>query len=330
MLGMCLLLSATAGLFAGEPVRVYRGELTLPTYAWWPAVKHPYFRGTDGVNIYPYPMLDFLSREKAERTYRTVVLENQYLRITILPELGGKVHEVIDKVTGEPMFYVNHVIKPGLIGQCGAWVSGGIEWNTGPQGHTVGCMQPVAVEMLPEAVDGSRSVAIGERERIYGTHWTVVLTLRPGRSFIEERIRIYNATETIRPYYFWNCTAVPNTPGFQFIYPMTLGTDHGGTEFYSWPMHEGKDLSWGTNYQDAASIFAYGCNQDFFGSYSHDLKRGIVAYGSDGRGRPVQRSADRTAADAGGCGAPGSARGRHLGGMVVPDQAPERIYICQS
>ena len=83
-------------------------------------MKHPYFRGTDKVNIYPYPMLDFLSREKTNRTYRTVVLENDYLRITFLPELGGRIHEVIDKTTGQPMFYVNHVIKPGLLAQCGA------------------------------------------------------------------------------------------------------------------------------------------------------------------------------------------------------------------
>ncbi len=260
-------------------VKVSRGQIVIPTYP-WTAVKHPYFRGTDGLNIYPYPMLDFLSREKTNRVYRTVALENEYLRVTFLPELGGKVHEVIDKTTGQPMFYVNHVIKPALIGQCGAWTSGGIEWNTGPQGHTVGCMQPIAVEILPRATDGSQSVAIGETERIYRTKWTVVVTLRPGRSFIEERIRIYNPTETVRPYYFWNCTAVPNTAGFRFIYPMTLGTDHGAERFFNWPIHEGKDLSRGTNYQDASSIFAWHCDQDFFGSYNNDLDRGVVACGN--------------------------------------------------
>jgi len=258
-------------------VKASRGELTLPTYP-WAAVKHPYFRGTDKVNIYPYPMLDFLSRDKTNRTYRTVILENEYLRIVFLPELGGKIHEVIDKTAGRPMFYVNNVIKPGLIGQCGAWTSGGVEWNTGPQGHTVGCMQPVAVEILPAEKDGSRSVAIGETERIYGTKWTVIVTLRPGRSFIEERIRIYNPTETIRPYYFWNCTAMPNTPGFRFIYPMTLGTDHGAEKFFDWPIDHGKDLTRGTNYQDASSIFAWHCDQDFFGSYDDGADRGVVSY----------------------------------------------------
>jgi tetratricopeptide (TPR) repeat protein len=223
-------------------------------------------------------MLDFLSREKTNRTYRTVVLENEYLRITFLPDLGGKIYDVLDKAVGKPMFYVNHVVKPGLIAQCGAWTSGGVEWNTGPQGHTVSCMQPVSVLVLPAQKDGSRSVAIGETERIYGTRWTVVVTLRPGRSFIEERVRIYNPTETIRPYYFWNCTAAPNTAGFRFIYPMTLGCDHSAEKFFQWPIDHGKDLSRGTNYQDASSIFAWHCDQDFFGSYNDDLDHGAVSY----------------------------------------------------
>jgi tetratricopeptide (TPR) repeat protein len=274
---LSLALAFPTATFAKDTVHASRGSITLPTYP-WTAVKHPYFRGTDRVNIYPYPMLDFLSRDPTNRTYQTVVLENEYLRITFLPELGGKIHEVIDKTTGQPMFYVNHVIKPALIGQAGAWTSGGVEWNTGPQGHTVGCMQPVDVIILPREKDGSLSVAVGETERIYGTKWTVVVTLRPGRSFIEERIRIYNPTETIRPYYFWNCTAAPNTKGFRFIYPMTLGTDHGAEKFFHWPVNEGKDLSRGTNYQDASSIFAWHCDQDFFGSYNDDLDRGVVAY----------------------------------------------------
>jgi len=274
---VCCLVMPDAATAGSGSVTASTGHLELPTYP-WAAVKHPYFRDTDNVNIYPYPMLDYLSRDKTNRTYRTVVLENEYLRITFLPELGGKIYEVIDKTIGQPIFYVNHVVKPGLIGQCGAWTSGGVEWNTGPQGHTVSCMLPVEVRALPAEQDGSRSVAIGETERIYGTKWTVLITLRPGRSFLEERIRIYNPTETIRPYYFWNCTAVPNTPGFRFVYPMTLGMDHSGEKFFHWPVDQGRDLSLGTNYQDASSIFAYFCDQDFFGSYNDDLGRGVVSY----------------------------------------------------
>lgn len=286
---LALIAVGSMGGTALAKVTATRGQIELPTYPWWPAVKHPYFQATDGRHIYPYPMLDNLSRTQTKRTYATVVLENEYLRITFLPELGGKIHEVIDKTTSQLMFYVNHVVKPGLIGQCGAWTSGGVEWNTGPQGHTVGCMQPVEVEILPPDKDGARSVAIGETERIYRTRWSVVVTLRPGRALIEERIRIYNPNLAVRPYYFWNCTAMPNTPGFQFVYPMTLGCDHGAEKFFQWPIDQGKDLSRGTNYQDASSIFAWHCDQDFFGSYDHGVNRGVVSY-ADHRQLPGKKA----------------------------------------
>ncbi len=263
---------------ATAEVTARRDTIQLPTYPWLPAVPHPFFKATDNRNIYPYPMMDNLRRTREVRTYQTAVLENEFLRITFLPEIGGKVYEVFNKTTGKQMFYVNHVVKPGLIGQCGAWISGGIEFNTGPAGHSVSAMQPVDVEILPQAPDGSRTVAVGETERINHTQWTVCITLRPGRSYLEEKIRIYNPSETIAPYYFWNCTAVPNTHGFRFVYPMTLGTDHGGKEFYTWPVANGKDLSLGRNYQDASSIFAYQCDQDFFGSYDEEANTGIIAY----------------------------------------------------
>jgi len=277
--GLAALVSLTAvPSFAESGVKASTGNIEIPTYPWWPAVKHPYFRGTDKANIYPYPMLDNLVRKPETRVWQTVVLENECLRVTFLPELGGKIYEVWDKTENQPMFYVNHVAKPGLIGQCGAWISGGVEFNTGPAGHTVSAVQPVEVTILPPAADGSRSAAVGETERIYGTRWTVVVTLRPGRSFLEETVRIYNRTETVRPYYFWNCTAMANTPGFCFIYPMTLGTDHGGIQFYTWPIADGKDLSRGVSYEDASSIFAWDCDQDFFGSYLDDRDYGVVAY----------------------------------------------------
>jgi len=272
-----VVLSVFTQIAAAAGVTAYEGRLLLPTYPWSPPVRHPYFKETDGRNIYPYPMMDNLSRESRVQAWRTVVLENEYLRVTFLPELGGRIYEVWDKPANKPVFYVNHVVKPGLIGQCGAWISGGIEFNTGPQGHTVSAVLPVHVAILPEAPDGSRSVAVGEVERIYRTRWTVTVTLRPGRSFLEETVRISNPTEIVRPYYFWNCTAVPNTPGFRFIYPMTLGSDHDAKKFFRWPVDGGRDLSLAWNYKDASSIFAYECDQDFFGGYDEQSGRGVVA-----------------------------------------------------
>jgi len=272
-----------------EVVNAYESRVTLPTYPWQPDVRHPYFAETDGRDIYPYTMQDDIRPDRTPRSYDTVVLESDLLKLTFIPELGGRIWEAIDKITGKPIFYVNHVVKPGLIAMRGAWISGGVEFNTGPHGHTVSAISPVDVLILPREEDGSRSVAVGEIERIFRSQWTVIVTLRPGRRFIEQRVCIYNRSETVCPYYYWNCTAQPNTPGFRFIYPMTLATDHAGTTFYRWPVNNGVDLSLGKNYRHMSSIFAYECDQDFFGSYDEDEDRGCVAF-ADHRQLPGKKA----------------------------------------
>lgn len=280
-LGWCVALSAAAGCATTEvqvsAVQTREGAITIPTYEWGPDDVNPHFPWTFGRPIYPYPMQDNLGREKKDRKYATLVMENAYLRVTVIPELGGHVHSVLDKTTGREMFYVNQVIKAGLIGIRGAWISGGIEFNTGPHGHTLTAVSPVSCRFVADE-DGSKSIAIGNVERAFRTHWVAVVTLRPDRSFLEERIRLYNPTPHVHPYYFWNCTAVPNTDGTQFVYPMTLGTDHSGTQFFRWPIDNGVDLSMSKNYRAPTSIFAYRCDQDFFGSYDHEADAGVVAY----------------------------------------------------
>lgn len=262
---------------SSSTVQTRTGTITIPTYLWGPDDVNPHFTQIVGKPIYPYPMQDNLSRKKVDRTYDTLVLENEYLRVTVIPELGGHVHSVLDKTVNKEMFYVNQVIKPGLIGMRGAWISGGIEFNTGPQGHTVTAVSPVSCRFV-EFEDGSRAIAIGNIERVFRTQWVAVVRLRAGRCFLEERIRIYNPTPYVQLYYFWNCTAAPNTDGWRFIYPMTLGSDHAGTSFFRWPIDKGVDLSWSKNYRRPTSIFAYQCDQDFFGSYDHDDDHGVVAY----------------------------------------------------
>ena len=278
-----VLILVVSGSASEEAVRTSQGEMTIPTYPWEINDINPYFRPVSlggyspTLTIYPYPMQDSLSKTKSDRTYKTMILENEYLKVTVIPELGGHVHAVLDKVTGENMLYENKVIKPSLIGLRGAWTSGGIEFNTGPQGHTVTPLSPVETKFVDYG-DGSKAIAIGNVEQVYHTQWVAVVRLRPGRAYLEERIRIYNPTGNKHLYSFWNCVAVPNTPSTQFIYPMTLGSDHWGKEFFDWPIHEGKDISWLKNFDKPSSIFSYRCDQDFYGSYDHDLDRGVIAH----------------------------------------------------
>ncbi len=271
-----VLIQAIPDGHGADRVKVWEGPLTIRTYPWYQDVN-PKFTPFTGKRIYPYTQEDMLSEEAVDVEYGAVFLENEFLRVTVLPELGGHVHSVFDKSTNEETFYLNDVVKPGLVGLRGAWIPGGVEFNTGPTGHTATCTSPIDARPI-EHDDGSASVTVGHVERIFRTQWAAVLTLRPGKAYLEERIRMFNPRETPQPYYFWNCTAVPNTDGMRFMYPMTLGTDHNGTSFYSWPVHEGKDMSWSKSYQDMSSIFAQECDQDFFGSYDYDLDRGVVAF----------------------------------------------------
>lgn len=272
---------------SGMPaVRIFEESLTLPTYPWqedvnpkfWALEGGPRLSTTvQGSIVYPYVMQDHLLRTREMRTYRAIGLENEYLRVICIPELGGRIHSVLDKTTGEEMFHLNRVIKPAMIAMRGAWISGGIEWNTGPHGHTVTCLSPVNVTSVKNP-DGSASLEISNTEQIFRTRWIVRLTLHPGRAFLDERISLYNPTDGMHPYYFWNCTAFPNRTGTRFIFPMSLGTDHHAREFFRWPIHEGKDLSWLKNYDTYASVFAVECTHDFFGAYDVDADRGLVQW----------------------------------------------------
>ncbi len=262
----------------------WEGTITIPTYGWSDDVNPKFWALEDqiklsttvkGAIVYPYSMQDHLSRTKVNRTYKALFLENEYLKVTCLPELGGRLHSVLDKTTGQETFHCNQVIKPSMIAMRGAFISGGVEWNAGPQVHTVTIVSPVDA-LVGTNPDGSAWLEVSNLEQTLRTRWTVRVTLQPGRAYLDEQIRIFNPVDAVNPYYFWNCTAFPCRKGTRFIYPMTLGTDHNGVKFFNWPVHEGRDLSWLKNYPEPSSIFAVDCTFDFFGAYDVDADRGVV------------------------------------------------------
>ncbi|MBN2377522.1 MAG: DUF5107 domain-containing protein [Sedimentisphaerales bacterium] len=287
VLFLAITLTGYLAAFAQEKptaARTWQGQITIPTYPWQTDVNPKFWalegavKGSTTVKgsiVYPYTMQDHLSRKLENRTYQAIFLENEFLKITCLPELGGRLHSVLDKTQNHEVFHLNQVIKPSMIAMRGAFISGGVEWNAGPQVHTVTILSPVNV-INGQNRDGSVYLEVSNLEQSLRTQWTVRLTLHPGRSYLDERIKIFNPADAMNPYYFWNCTAEPQRNGTRFIYPMTLGTDHNGIKFFSWPVNEGNDISWLKNYADASSIFGYKCEFDFFGSYQVDVDHGTV------------------------------------------------------
>ena len=165
---------------------MWEEKVVIPTYLLGEPDPNPqfYFGGTSqGAQhrIYPYPAYDNLTTEKKDKTYTMVYLENEYVKIGILPEIGGKIFEAVDKTNGYDFIYNQHVIKPALISLLGAWISGGIEWDL-PHHHRATSFLPMQYK-VEENADGSKTVWIGELELRDRMEWTVGVTLRPGKSY---------------------------------------------------------------------------------------------------------------------------------------------------
>jgi tetratricopeptide (TPR) repeat protein len=245
----------------------------IPTYELGPEDPNPYF-ATGYREIYPYPFQDDLTDRRIDKVWKAAILENRYLKVMVLPELGGHVYSVYDKSFKREVFYRNHVVKYGLVGLRGAWVSGGIEFNF-PNGHTVTSVSPVDFA-LRKNPDGSASILVGDHEKVSRMHWFVALTLYPDRSYLEQEVFLYNRTPITNRYWFWANAAVPASEDMQYVYPMTSAYPHAKFPIFTFPDHEGQDLSWWKNIEGPLSLFARASKRDFFGAYYHEKDWGVV------------------------------------------------------
>ena len=273
-------------------VRAWEEDIGIPTYLAGAPEPNPIFdlgrnsQGARGI-IYPYPLYDSLTHQKVDKTYKIVYLENEYIRIGVLPEIGGRLFEGIDKTNGYNFIYRQHVIKPALIGLIGAWISGGIEWNI-PHHHRASTFLPVQYS-IEENADGSKTVWVGELEVRQRMRWAVGYTLRPGKSYVEARVRILNRTPVVNTMLCFANVAVHVNESYQVIFPPSTqyGTFHGKREFVNWPIAstvydgedftKGVDVSWYKNHIQANSIFAWNYTDDFFAGYDHGKEAGTMA-----------------------------------------------------
>ena len=148
-------------------VSVRQEELVIPTYLPAPPDKNPMFlekrvyQGSSG-KVYPLPFTDRIAEKPVARKWKAVWIENEYLRVLMLPEIGGRIHAIQDKTNGYDLIYHQPVIKPALVGLAGPWISGGIEFNW-PQHHRPATFLPVDFE-IEEHADGSKTVWCGDHD----------------------------------------------------------------------------------------------------------------------------------------------------------------------
>jgi tetratricopeptide (TPR) repeat protein len=285
------LLCATSTTLSADSVKVWEEKVVIPTYLAGDPEPNPMFyfgrpsQGAEG-RVYPYPLYDTLTGKKADKEYLMVYLENEYVRLGIMPEIGGRLFEGMDKTNNYHFIYKQHVIKPALIGLIGAWISGGIEWNI-PHHHRASTFLPVQ-HSIAENPDGSKTVWVGELEVRHRTRWAVGYTLRPGKSYMEVSLRILNRTPVVNTMLCFANVAVHVDENYQVIFPPStqFGTHHHKREFIGWPIADGRyggwdfqnvDVSWFKNHIASNSIFAWNYEDDFLAGYDHGKRAGLMS-----------------------------------------------------
>jgi tetratricopeptide (TPR) repeat protein len=295
------------------PVKAWAEPVTIPTYPPKRPDRNPMFlekrvyQGSSG-RVYPLPFTDGISTDCRDRSWQAFHLENEFLRVMILPETGGRIHVGLDKINGYDFFYRQNVIKPALVGLAGPWISGGVEFNW-PQHHRPATFMPVDVQ-IEEHDDGSRTVWCGDHDpmnRLKGMHG---VCLHPGRAYVELKVRLYNRTPFVQTFLWWANAAVRVHERYQSFFPADFHyvADHAKRATSTFPLCEGvyygvdygrrgrdgiptgempwqfgppgdyapNDLSWYANIPVPTSYMALGSQEDFFGGYDHRRQAGFV------------------------------------------------------
>ena len=230
--------------------------------------------------IYPYYRFDGFTNQPVQKEWKVVELENDYLKLLILPEVGGKIWAAIEKSSNRSFIYYNHVVKFRDVAMRGPWTSGGIEANYGIIGHTPNCATPVDY-LVRSNEDGSVSCIIGVLDLLTQTNWRVEINLQKDKAYFTTRSFWYNTTSLEQPYYTWMNTGIKAKGNLEFIYPGTRYIGHEG-EYSNWPINpaNGKNISFyeNNNFGGYKSYHVFGKYADFFGAYWHDEDFGMGRY----------------------------------------------------
>ncbi|WP_343247918.1 DUF5107 domain-containing protein [Diplocloster hominis] len=271
-------------------------NIKIPTYVPAEALELPMFfenkpyQGASG-KLYPLPFSDSINDEKTDVEYEVYTLENEYIKVQVLPQIGGKILRAYDKTGNYDFVYYNEVIKPALVGLAGPWISGGIEFNW-PQHHRPTTYMPLEA-VAEEGKDGSKTVWTGEIEPFQRMKGMAGISIEPGRSYIKAKIRIYNRTSQPQVFMWWANLAAPAGDSYQTIFPPDVEwvNDHDRRAVMSWPIAKGiyetarpYDYGEGTDLSDYTAIkvpssFLVSQGQsdmDFVAGYDREKQKGIV------------------------------------------------------
>lgn len=269
----------------------WKETILLPTYETGEEEKNPMFlekrvyQGSSGV-VYPYPVIEKIKDEKTDKAYEAVFIENIYLKIMILPQLGGRVQMAYDKIKKRHFVYYNQVVKPALVGLTGPWISGGIEFNW-PQHHRPSTFLPTET-IIEHNEDGSVTVWCNEVERMFRTKGMQGFTLYPDKAYLEIKVKLYNRTNFPQTFLWWANPAVVVHDDYRSVFPPDVHAvfDHGKRDVSTFPIatgvyykqdySAGVDISRYRNIPVPTSYMAVSSKYNFVGGYEENKKAGLL------------------------------------------------------
>ena len=272
-------------------VYVRQELISIPTYEIAEYDKNPMFlekrvyQGSSG-RVYPHPVCEGVADEKTDKKYKAIILENDYLFVMILPELGGRIQRLLDKSNNYDAVYYNKVVKPALVGLAGPWISGGIEFNW-PQHHRPSTYDPVDYRIV-ENEDESITVWVGETEKMFHTKGMAGFTLYKDKAYLEIKGQLYNPTDRPQTFLWWANPAVPVNDYTKSIFPPDVNAvmDHGKRDVSKFPIADGvyykvdyapgTDISMYKNIPVPTSYMAAHSDFDFIGNYDFNKKAGLL------------------------------------------------------
>jgi tetratricopeptide (TPR) repeat protein len=277
-----LLAGIALALCGAEPVKTWEGTLTIPTYEHTRReTEPPLFANSTLTGMYPFTtyVMPFKADGPKPRTYAAIFVENEYLKLTYLPELGGRLFSLYDKIREREVFYRNDVIKPAPYNPRLSWPQSGIEL-TGP--HDLHMMtlygEPFWANRIVKRGDGSITLVLGELDPVYQMKVNLSATLHPGIAALEIGVFCYNTRDGRMPQMLWMNAALPATPKTRFIYPMSRTVGHTTAEVADWPLYNGIDYSWDRNNQHMLGVFGIDIYDNFQGAYQFENDYGVFRY----------------------------------------------------
>lgn len=223
-------------------------------------------------NIYPYNHLDALEPGIVTETFDALVVENEYLRATVVPRMGCRLYSLFDKLSGQEVFARPDPVLPMPILLRGAYIPLGLEFNF-PCGHNVLAMEPLPCEFIQPG-HGAEGIRIHAWNAVSGLDTTVDIILRPGERLLRTRVHFRNPLPVRNGFMYWANPSVIQTPEMAFQCKARMS--HFFTDYNTYPFVDGLDLRIAKNRRFASDTFAVDAQEDWFGFYSPELRRGAL------------------------------------------------------